>query len=333
MPAKRSWVTLSIDLTLPSDFCVADVLAFHGRDAEAVSERVYTATKGLSDTAFEQGVDKALLWDGLPACLCIRFSANALPTNTAHVILNVDTEEGELSAACHKLWLSRLALLSGHILGLHQDLDNFEKHIAGHKELASLVGRNKGLRVPLSVSPFEALCWAVTGQQISVSAAVSIRRRFIQLLGIPHSSGLLCHPNIAAVASANVDQLRSVGLSLGKASCLIALASAIQNETLDLPPPDSGARVNAVSAEVIRTSLLSIRGIGPWTVNYALLRGFGYLDGSLHGDVAVRRSLQTLLGREQKISADETEQWLAQFSPWRALVAAHLWAMQSDDGF
>ncbi|MFT6552722.1 MAG: DNA-3-methyladenine glycosylase II [Zhongshania marina] len=78
---------------------------------------------------------------------------------------------------------------------------------------------------------------------------------------------------------------------------------------------------------------MAIRGIGPWTVNYVLLRGFGYLDGSLHGDVAVRRNLQLLLGREVKITAEETQVWLAQFSPWRALVAAHLWAMQSDDGF
>ena len=76
----------------------------------------------------------------------------------------------------------------------------------------------------------------------------------------------------------------------------------------------------------IRARLAAIRGIGPWTIEYTLLRGFGHLDGSLHGDVAVRRKLQLLLGREEQISAAETEHWLAQFTPWRALVAAHLWA-------
>ena len=35
-----------------------------------------------------------------------------------------------------------------------------------------------------------------------------------------------------------------------------------------------------------------LKGIGPWTVDYALLRGFARLDGSLHGDAAVRRQLQ-----------------------------------------
>ena len=75
-----------------------------------------------------------------------------------------------------------------------------------------------------------------------------------------------------------------------------------------------------------REMLVGIRGIGPWTINYTLLRGFASVDGSLHGDVAVRRGLQKLLGRSEKIDADEAEAWLARFTPWRALVAAHLWA-------
>jgi DNA-3-methyladenine glycosylase II len=82
-------------------------------------------------------------------------------------------------------------------------------------------------------------------------------------------------------------------------------------------------------ADEIRARLLAVRGIGPWTVNYTLLRGFGWPDGSLHGDVAVRRGLQLLLGRDDKINAAEAEDWLAEFSPWRALVAAHLWALKS----
>jgi 3-methyladenine DNA glycosylase/8-oxoguanine DNA glycosylase len=36
--------------------------------------------------------------------------------------------------------------------------------------------------------------------------------------------------------------------------------------------------------------------------------------------------LQALLGSEDKITEQQAQQWLSQFSPWRALVAAHLWA-------
>ncbi|MEG2964454.1 MAG: DNA-3-methyladenine glycosylase 2, partial [Janthinobacterium sp.] len=72
--------------------------------------------------------------------------------------------------------------------------------------------------------------------------------------------------------------------------------------------------------------LLAVKGIGPWTVNYALLRGYGYADCSLHGDVAIRAALQKLLGEESKPDMARTEQWLRQYAPHRTMAAAHLWA-------
>ena len=122
--------------------------------------------------------------------------------------------------------------------------------------------------------------------------------------------------------------LRQAGLSLTKAQTLIALSERIEKGLLPL-----NGWIDTPPEEEIRAQLLGIRGIGPWTVNYALLRGFGWLDGSLHGDVAVRRNLQALLGRADKVSEDEAKHWLAEFSPWRALVAAHLWAMQRTAGY
>ena len=124
------------------------------------------------------------------------------------------------------------------------------------------------------------------------------------------------------------DSLLAAGLSRTKAASLTAVSEFVEADTLPMlvqagPPVETD----------IGERLLAVRGIGPWTVNYVLLRGFGFLDGSLHGDVAVRRNLQALLGREEKIGENETKQWLAQFSPWRALLAAHLWAMNKTDGY
>ena len=51
---------------------------------------------------------------------------------------------------------------------------------------------------------------------------------------------------------------------------------------------------------------------------------FGHADAALHGDVAVRRGLQTLLGRAEKPTVADTADWLHPFSPWRTFVAAHL---------
>jgi DNA-3-methyladenine glycosylase II len=109
---------------------------------------------------------------------------------------------------------------------------------------------------------------------------------------------------------------------------MIALSEQIERGVL---PLDEWADTPPV--EEIRARLLRIRGIGPWTVEYALLRGFGWMDGSLHGDAAIRRNLQIFLKESEKIKPDEAQKWLFEFSPWRALVAAHLWAMQTTDGY
>jgi DNA-3-methyladenine glycosylase II len=196
------------------------------------------------------------------------------------------------------------------------------------------------LRVPQSASPFEALSWAITGQQISVSAAISLRRKLIQRVGVLHSSGIACYPGPEQILALRHTDLRECSFSHTKATTLLNLAQLIQTGTLPLQQwLEDYLADRPLAAEDIYKQLISVRGIGPWTIHYALLRGFGWLDGSLHGDVAVRRNLQRLLTKQNKYCGDENiserkvQEWLSRFSPWRALVAAHLWAMQKSDGY
>jgi len=285
-------------LALPADFRADDFLRFHRRDTQAVAERVG-----------ERRLEKALRWRGTPLCLCLEMAGGWAE---ARVVA-----EEALGAGILAPLESRVAAM----LGLTQPVDEFARRYAAHPELGRLIARLPGLRVPLTATPFEALSWAVTGQQISVAAAVSLRRKLIQAAGRPVPGGLLCPPDAPEVLALGEAGLRAAGFSQAKAACLLRLSEAVRDGTLPLDdwladPP----------TELIRERLLAIRGIGPWTVNYTLLRGFGWLDGSLHGDVAVRRALQGLLGRPERIGAAEAEAWLAGFAPWRALVAAHLWA-------
>jgi len=73
-------------------------------------------------------------------------------------------------------------------------------------------------------------------------------------------------------------------------------------------------------------ALLAVKGIGPWTVNYALLRGYGYADCSLHGDVAIRTAFQRLLGEDTKPGMARTAELLERYKPHRTMAAAYLWA-------
>ncbi len=292
---------LSTTLSLPATFRPDDFLAFHQRDKQALSERV-------DASSFHKG----LLWNEKPASLSVHFQSDQ-----AEVNLNVD---GEITADSS----ARLVIMVRRMLGLDQKIELFERDYREHPQLGALIASRRGLRVPVTTTPFEALTWAVTGQQISVGAAVSIRRKLIVATDLRHSSGLLCYPGAAQIARLTEDKLRQSGFSATKAGTLCRLAELVMSDQLSLKVEELN-----VNAEEIRTRLLAVRGIGPWTASYTLLRGFGWLDGSLHGDVAVRRGLQMVLGREEKIGEEEAKGWLAQFSPWRALVAAHLWGAKS----
>lgn len=300
-------LALNTRISLPAGFRPSDVLALHARDAQQLAERVedFTVTKGIT-------------WQGRPALLQLQ-----LHPAEARASLQVDggTEANAAQQAALNAMLARM-------LGLADSVPQFEQQFAVHPVLGKLLQAQAGLRVPASSTPFEALVWAITGQQISVAAAIALRRRLIEASSVRHSSGLFCHPDAQALAALTPEQLRAAGFSVSKIATLERVCAAIQDGGLPLDAWAAQSAQAEVPALQIETALLAIKGIGPWTVHYALLRGFGWLDGSLHGDVAVRNALAKLLDLPS-VSQSEAEQWLASFKPWRALVAAHLWASLS----
>ena len=295
---------LACTIPLPADFRPGDILSFHRRDAQEIAERV-------TETALHKG----MIWAGQPACLTIEFS-----DGIAHATLAVDGTTTEDQPA--------FETLVHRLLGLNQNIAAFETHYREHPQIGPLIARNPGLRVPVTTTPFEALTWAITGQQISVMAAVSLRRKLITTAGVRHSSGWFCYPEGRQIAALTVADIRQAGYSLTKTNTLLTLSQQIVDGTL---PLDEWAATSVTTRTMddIRARLLAVKGIGPWTVSYALLRGYGWLDGSLHGDVAVRRGLHTLLKTEEPIGEAQARDWLEPHSPWRALIAAHLWALQS----
>lgn len=300
--ADEGETLLSCTLVLPADFRADDLLAFHARDALGVAERVEGRT-----------LHKGIAWGGRPACLTLRFGVGR-----ADAELAVVGRESPPPA--------RFAMLVRHMLGLTQPVEEFERLYRDDAVLGPLIARRSGLRVPQAATPFEAVTWAVTGQQISMRAAITLRRRLIGVAGMSHPEGLACYPDAATLAAIEEPALRAAGFSRTKAQTLLALAAAVVAG--ELPLDDW---VAAPPVDEIRRRLLAVRGVGPWTVDYTLLRGYAWLDGSLHGDLVVRRSLRDIFGREDSIGEHEAKRWLTAYSPWRALVAAHLWALHAVD--
>jgi len=315
-PPSRARNTLHHSVRLPANFRRQDVLAFHGRDPHALAERVSASR-----------LDKGLVWQGAPALLSLDFQDDAVD---AKLFVDADSD---LDAGAHQ---PRFEAMVRRMLGLDQDVNGFERAHRHHPELGPVLARQSGLRVPVTASPFEALSWAITGQQISVQAAVAIRRRLIEACGIRHTSGIFCHPQAAQLLPLGEAGLRAAGFTASKARTLLSVSEAVQGGVLPLDEWLDAERDKQLASGLsdgpddISAKLLALKGIGPWTVSYALMRGFGWLDGSLHGDVAVRRALGALLAQAPaSVTPQEAEAWLAPLSPWRGLAAAHLWASLS----
>lgn len=289
------------EIVLPAGYRRQDVLAFHGRDTEALAEQIGP-----------DGLRKGVLLDGVATVLTVTFDEFS-----ARCTVEAD---GELTPAL--LASAQEALLN--ILGLRIDPAAFSSFVRDDPLLGPLVARRPGLRIVQSATVFEALTWAIIGQQINLPFAIALRRSFIQLAGRRHASGLWCYPEAGDVARVALDELLSRKFSRAKAETLLRLAQLVDDGAVVL------GRERPIPGFV--QELLAIKGIGPWTVNYALLRGIGYPDCSLHGDVAIRTAFHRLLGGAERPDIPATEALLARYAPHRTMAAAYLWASLADDG-
>ncbi|HEX5344405.1 MAG TPA: DNA-3-methyladenine glycosylase 2, partial [Duganella sp.] len=147
-------------LALPQDFRLGDVLAFHRRDAESIAEEVSV-----------ERLRKGVLLEGVPVVLDI-----ALQPASASITVHAD---GKLSKAAQKQ--AQEAAIS--ILGLRIDPAPFSAFVKKDKLFGALARKQPGLRIVQSATVFEALTWAIIGQQINLSFAIALRRTFILQAG------------------------------------------------------------------------------------------------------------------------------------------------------
>jgi len=279
-------------LALPPGFDPGPALSYHGRDQQSPAERV----EGTRLT-------KALLLDGAPALLTIAIGP-------AEAEISVDRPGLEDAAA----------RIAARMLGLLHDPAGFEQRAAREPEIARLIGGRAGYRMPLAPSIFEAVAWAIIGQQINLTFAATLRRELILLAGRPHPSGMIAHPSPEDVARLDREQLLERRFSRQKADYLIGLCRAVVEGSLDLeglaslPPEEAHAR------------LVALKGIGPWTAQYILLRGCGFPDCVPVGDAGLAAALQRFHGMDRRPTAQEQAALMAPYAPWRSLATAHMWA-------
>ncbi|WP_421119626.1 DNA-3-methyladenine glycosylase family protein [Aquihabitans daechungensis] len=208
----------------------------------------------------------------------------------------------------------------GPLLGTGVDLRPFYGLVDDDPDLGGLKDRFLGVHPTRFPSLFESVVNAIANQQLSLEVGIELLNRFAERFGArPRDEhGLVAFPEPEAVLGASLADLRVLGFSDRKANYILGCADAIATGALrkqTLEEADSGRA---------REILLSVRGIGPWSADYILLRGLGRLDIYPADDVGARNKLQALLSLELPPSRDEIVAITKRWQPWSGMAYFHL---------
>jgi DNA-3-methyladenine glycosylase II len=160
---------------------------------------------------------------------------------------------------------------------------------------------------------YGALLFQITGQQLSVAATRRIVARIEALFG-----GHLPAP--AELLAADPGTLREAGLSWRKISTLRDLAERLTDGRLN-----AGA-LSRLPDDELMAELTVIPGIGPWTVQGALIIALQREDVVLPGDLALRKAVQSAYQLDHLPAQQEVVALAERWRPYRSLATSYLFS-------
>ena len=160
---------------------------------------------------------------------------------------------------------------------------------------------------------FGALLFQVTGQQLSVPATRRTLGRIEGLFG-----GHL--PSPAELLAVDPGKLREAGLSWRKINTLRDLAERMSDGRLN---PDE---LSTLPDDELMAELTAIPGIGPWTVQGAMIVALGREDVVLPGDLALRKAVQVTYRLDHLPAQQEVLAIAEKWRPYRSLATSYLFS-------
>ena len=191
----------------------------------------------------------------------------------------------------------------------------------GEKEISYLKAKDKKLAeviekvglIKREVEPdlFYAVVHSIAGQQISNKALETVWQRLQNACG---------QITPEAIVKADIQALRSCGLSAKKVEYIKDFATQIINGALDLE-----ALQKLPDKEVIEV-LSGLKGIGVWTAEMILLFCLQRQDVLSYGDLGIQRGLR-MVYHHRKITKALFEKYRKRYSPYGSVVSFYLWAV------
>jgi DNA-3-methyladenine glycosylase II len=160
---------------------------------------------------------------------------------------------------------------------------------------------------------YGAMLFQVAGQQLSVAATRRTLARIEAVFG-----GHLPSPD--ELLGVDPGKLREAGLSWRKIGTLRDLAERLSDGRLDQDV------LRTLPDDELMATLTAIPGIGPWTVQGALIIALQREDVVLPGDLALRRTVQSAYQLDHLPTQEEVLAIAEKWRPYRSLATSYLFS-------
>lgn len=206
---------------------------------------------------------------------------------------------------------------------LAADLASFYQMAEKDSLLRQAVHSFYGLRLMGIPDLFEAVSWGIIGQQINLAFAHTLKRRLVEAYGECVTAEGEIHwlfPRAERIAELQASDLRELKLTAQKSEYLIGVAERIAEGKL------TKERLwNAGGCAEAEKLLTGIRGIGPWTAHYVLMRCLRVPSAFPVADVGLLNAVRHLAGLDRKPTKAELLELSAGWSGWESYATFYLW--------
>lgn len=206
---------------------------------------------------------------------------------------------------------------------LDRDLSPFYELAQTDRLLKQAVDVFYGLRMVGISDLFEVISWGIIGQQINLAFAYTLKRRLVENFGRKvecEGEVYWIFPAPQDIAALTIQDLSPLRMTVKKCEYLIGVAKLMAEGNLT-----KELLAGAGEFKKAEKTLISIRGIGPWTANYVLMRCLRVPSAFPIDDVGLQNSIKHLLRMEKKPSKDEILKLSAGWTNWEAYATFYLW--------
>lgn len=193
-------------------------------------------------------------------------------------------------------------------------------HLSKDEKMAQIIAKSD-FQIhfkPAESSIFAALLESIVSQQLSVKAADTIHRRFLQLF-----EG---QPTPKAILETDDSYLRGVGLSGQKVGYIKNVASFANENSMEI------ADMEQLTDEEVINLLTQIKGVGRWTVEMILMFTLQRPDVFPIDDLGIYQSIIEVYQLDIQDKKELKKQLTAvaeNWRPYRTWACRYLWAWRN----